>query len=91
MYQDNIEISETLLRIYRTSQNIFKEMIYLLLTMSEEFEGSRFFLVKKKNNNKKPAFFTYVLIPMTTRELVKPLYKTNDTPNQTLRVQIVGL
>lgn len=44
MYQDNIEISETLLRIYRTSQNIFKEMIYLLLTMSEEFEESSFFL-----------------------------------------------
>lgn len=60
--------------------------------MSEKFEGSRGFFVKnKKKTNKNPAFFTYVLIPMTTRELVKPFYKTNDTPNQTLRVQIVGL
>lgn len=31
--QDKIEMSETLLRIYRTLQKIFKEMISLLLKM----------------------------------------------------------
>lgn len=66
MYQDNIEISETLLRIYRTSQNIFKEMIYLLLTMSEEFEGSRVFFVKKKKQQQK----TGINIPKLSLESV---------------------
>lgn len=41
-HEDKIETSETSLRIYRAPQNIFQEIILLLLKMKEEFEEKGF-------------------------------------------------
>lgn len=84
--QNKLEISKTLLRIYRTPGNIFQEMTCSLLKMLEEFEEEDFF-------KEKHALFTNYLTPKNYQNIFVTFFftKQHDTPNQTPIVQFSGV